>query len=120
MRYVIRALIFTVGMIGFAAAGLAQTPQQPAPPTLKSKPVPRTSDGKPDLTGFWAEWRRVNALSDLGSLYEARQKEINAALPRTPRDSWGLTPWAAERLKYNADPLFLDDDGKPADRIRNE
>jgi hypothetical protein len=31
-----------------------------------------------------------------------------------------LTPWAEERLKYNIDPLFLDDDGKPAPRIRNE
>ena len=30
------------------------------------------------------------------------------------------TPWAEERLKYNIDPLFLDDDGKPAPRIRNE
>jgi len=119
-----RALIFLIGVLGFLAAVLSaqsQSPsKQPAPPTLKTKPIPRTPDGKPDFTGFWAEWRRVNALPDLGGLYAAREKEIKATLPRAPRDEWGLTPWAAERLKYNTDPLYLDDDGKPAPRVRNE
>ncbi len=116
-----RVLIFLVGVIGFMAPALAQTTaQQAAPPTLKTKPVPRTPDGKPDLTGFWADWRRVSALPDTGDLYAARQKEINASVPRMPNEPWALTPWAAERLKYNVDPLFRDDNGQPADRVRNE
>ena len=64
MRNRNRVLIFELGVFGFVTVVLAQTTTpQPAPPTLKSKPLPRTPDGKPDLTGFWAEWRRVNALS---------------------------------------------------------
>jgi len=53
-----RALIFLIGVLGFLAAplsALAQSPaKQPAPPTLKTRPIPRTPDGKPDFTGFWA------------------------------------------------------------------
>lgn len=94
----------------------AQTARQPVPPEMKDKPIPRAADGKPDLTGFWAEWRRVNALEETGKLYAAREKELSAARPRRPREPMALTDWAKERLIYNQDPLFKEEGG----RVRNE
>ncbi len=112
-----------VAMLAFSVIFIAQAAQQPGAgegavdpfyPALRNKPIPRRQDGKPDLYGFWAEWRRVAGLpGPVGEAAAERRKEFTENLPEA--EPMALTPWAAERHLYNMDPLYHD-----GDRVRNE
>ena len=122
---IVGSIFVVVAVLAFSGVVLAQTAQQsgaagvaadPYYPTLRNKPIPRTPDGKPDLSGFWAEWRRVAGLpGPVGRAAAARQREIEASFPAPRSEPTALTPWGAERHLYNKDPLY--DRG---DRVRNE
>lgn len=95
-----RALSIVVLLVsGFANPAFAQWIRYPTPgvprtadgkPDL-SAPAPRTSDGRPDITGLWHPGRSYI-------------EDIAKDLPRVP-----FQPWAAELYKYRRDTQSKDD-----------
>ena len=73
-------------------------------PSSAGKPAAAKSSAAPDISGVWAEWRRLSVIP-------------NAPKPPGPvskSDPMILTPYGQERFVYNKDPFA------PRDRGRNE
>ncbi len=93
-----RAAFWVVTVIAFSTVVFAQAAQQPG--AAGAKPVPRTPDGKPDLSGTWTGGARPTGgrlapqHSDLGTLE--------------------LTEWGVGKFKWNRGP----EDTPPAEGVR--
>jgi len=75
--------VFVVVVLAFSAVGLAQAAQQAGPAGAKA--IPRTPDGKPDLSGTW-----------LGKGAAASRQRLDLA----------LTPWGSDKYTWNTEPVL--------------
>ena len=104
VRSAVAAVPLVMALFSFMPApAAAQAPAAGTP----AAPIPRTSDGKPDLTGIW---QAVNTAAwDLQG--HAAQKDIPAGLGVVVGNEIPYQPWAAEKKKQNfanratADPV---------------
>src|SRR5437867_4469868 len=53
MRALIAASVVTIALLPMATLAQTAPPRAAAPKAATKSPVPRSSDGKPDLTGVW-------------------------------------------------------------------
>src|SRR5271157_1750777 len=79
--------------LGYATAGVPRTPD--GKPNLTA-PAPRTADGKPDLSGMWGWETRANCGSHCTDGQISREF-INIAA--TLKEAPPYQPWAAELVK---------------------
>jgi len=75
-------LIFGAVLLAFSAVGFAQNAQQAGPAGAKA--IPRTPDGKPDISGSW------------GSPGGAQRQRMELT----------LTPWGNDKYIWNAEPIL--------------
>src|SRR4051812_26142650 len=94
--------VFTFSASAQTPARSAQTPARPKTAGVKPGPAPRTSAGKPDLTGVWGVVDRAS--TDVDRLARQESLPIEERYGRLESEKPSLTPWAQERFDYNADP----------------
>ena len=126
MRKHCERLIFTVGaVLAFSVVALAQTAVQSG--AAGSKPVPRTPDGKPDMSGVWAEmnYLRWEKLPEEDEQW-VTPRERSMARELTPatrgltfaeaRDPRPFLPWALKLHQYGVEPLKEKEPDRGRDR----
>lgn len=108
-------LVATAAAFALSAAGIAQTPAPPGSGTAGAANVPRTPDGKPDMSGVWQEmnylrwqtlpkedeqWLTPKELAFSRALTPAT-RGMTMAESREPRP---YQPWAEKVYKYGQEP----------------
>jgi hypothetical protein len=96
MRNLLADAILIVAMFSVLRVVNAQTAAKAGAPP--SAPAPRTSDGKPDLSGLWTTPTGPGEAESIAKI-SGQPLQLGRS-----RDPWFLTPWAQAQFDYNQDP----------------
>jgi hypothetical protein len=94
-RWIASVLLFT-GALVIPFAARAQ--KNAKPQANSSAPIPRTPDGKVDLSGFWTTPTGPGEPESVATIFG------QPLILGRSHDPWFLTPWAQAQFDYNQDP----------------
>jgi hypothetical protein len=98
--------------------GLAQTAKQGAAKSAKQSPVPRASDGKPDLTGVWqggstrrGSWEEANTGLGVGGTGRdlSAPANVSPTAAEPGREAAPYQAWAAKKVLESFNKRGIDD-----------
>jgi hypothetical protein len=96
MRKLLAGTILIVAMFAVLRVVNAQTAAKAGAPP--STPAPRTTDGKPDLSGLWTTPTGPGEAEGIAKI-SGQPLQLGRS-----HDPWFLTPWAQAQFDYNQDP----------------
>ena len=94
-RWISSILVF---MAVSSAPFLMGAQENAKPPANPKAPVPRTTDGKVDLSGFWATPTGPGETESIAMIF-GKPLQLGRS-----HDPWFLTPWSRAQFDYNQDP----------------
>jgi len=82
----------------FSCLMIARAQNSTKPPAPSAEPIPRTPDGKVDLTGFWTTPTGPGEAESIAKIF-GQPLQLGRS-----HEPWFLTPWAQAQFNYNQDP----------------